>query len=364
MLLSRSANTTLNLRAGDLVEVRSREEILATLDRDGSIDGLPFMPEMLAFCGQRFTVDKRADKTCDTISQSGMRRMKDAVHLEGTRCTGSAHGGCEAACQIFWKESWLKRVDASTTTKNGRALPVLHALCTQEMLDASARQAPADDGELRYRCQATDLLKATVPLPRRDVMQHVRDLRSGNVGLVALLKGLAWWVARYGRYHWPGYRAQIWLFNTIQKLRGGTPLLNLPGTQTRTPTERLDLKPGEWVEVKDVEEIRNTLDPAQKNRGLYFDLEMTPYCGTKQRVRSRVNRIIDEKTGKMLNIPGSCVILEGAVCSGRYHLSCPRAIFPYWREIWLKRLEEPGVAAALAEYESSAATGATCGTGV
>ena len=58
----------LDLRAGDLVEVRSREEILATLDRYARLDALPFMPEMFQYCGQRYRVFKRADKTCDTIS--------------------------------------------------------------------------------------------------------------------------------------------------------------------------------------------------------------------------------------------------------------------------------------------------------
>ena len=37
---------TLNLRVGELVEVRSEDEILATLDVDGELEGLPFMPEM------------------------------------------------------------------------------------------------------------------------------------------------------------------------------------------------------------------------------------------------------------------------------------------------------------------------------
>jgi hypothetical protein len=86
------AESRLDLRAGDVVEVRSREEILATLDPDGTLDALPFMPEMLEFCGKRFTVAKRADKTCDTIQHSGLRRMTDTVHLEGTRCSGAAHG--------------------------------------------------------------------------------------------------------------------------------------------------------------------------------------------------------------------------------------------------------------------------------
>ena len=37
-----------SLRAGDVVEVRSLDEILATLDEQGELDALPFMPEMVA----------------------------------------------------------------------------------------------------------------------------------------------------------------------------------------------------------------------------------------------------------------------------------------------------------------------------
>ena len=42
------------------MEIRSKDEILNTLDRDGCLDGMPFMPEMFAFCGKRFQVYKRA----------------------------------------------------------------------------------------------------------------------------------------------------------------------------------------------------------------------------------------------------------------------------------------------------------------
>jgi hypothetical protein len=37
-----------------------------------------------------------------------------------------------------------------------------------------------------------------------------------------------------------------------------------------------------------------------------------------------------------------CVTLEGVVCSGERSLRrwfCPRAIYPYWRECWLRRVE-------------------------
>ena len=35
------------LRAGDSVEVRTPQEIAGTLDANGTLDGLPFMPEMV-----------------------------------------------------------------------------------------------------------------------------------------------------------------------------------------------------------------------------------------------------------------------------------------------------------------------------
>jgi len=47
------------LRRGDLVEVKAPSEILQTLDADGTLDRLPFMPEMLGYCGRRFQVAER-----------------------------------------------------------------------------------------------------------------------------------------------------------------------------------------------------------------------------------------------------------------------------------------------------------------
>ena len=96
---SEDAAAKLSLRPGEEVEVRSEQEILETLDENGALDSMPFMPEMLAFCGKRFVVEKRADKTCDTVMRTGGRRLRDSVHLKGIRCDGSFHGGCAASCR-------------------------------------------------------------------------------------------------------------------------------------------------------------------------------------------------------------------------------------------------------------------------
>lgn len=334
-----------DLRAGDIVQIRSAQEILATLDGDGSLAALPFMPEMLEFCGRTFTVDKRADKACDTIEWSGLRRMDDAVHLAGLRCDGSAHGGCEAGCLIFWKEAWLKQPDTEAAkpatqeqpplTRNGGSPPwsPAGAVGVPEVLSTATRVATMGEGadEERYRCQATELFRATAPLPWWDVRQYVRDVRSGNVGLAVLVRGLL--VAVFNKLQDLNRR----LLPRLLLVRGGRSYPFVTGSLQRTPRDNLNLQPGDLVEVKSREEILATLDKDGRNRGMSFDSEMLRYCGRRARVLRRVERIINENTGKMMHLHTDCIILEGVVCVGAYRRFCPRSIYPYWREIWLKR---------------------------
>src|SRR5271169_3906403 len=110
--------TIAKLRPGDLVEVKAPDEILETLDADGTLDQLPFMPEMVEFCGKRFHVSKRVLKTCyyTEATAAGFRRFKtdDVVLLERLRCSGAEHDGCQKACTIFWRESWLSKTEDAT----------------------------------------------------------------------------------------------------------------------------------------------------------------------------------------------------------------------------------------------------------
>jgi hypothetical protein len=80
---------------------------------------------------------------------------------------------------------------------------------------------------------------------------------------------------------------------------------------------------------------------------MWFDREMLPFCGGTFRVRRRIHRFIDERAGgRMVELTkNDCVTLEGVVCSGDLSLRrwfCPRAIYPYWRECWLRRVEPGG----------------------
>jgi hypothetical protein len=341
------SNASLGLRVGDLVEIRSATEILATLDDTGAMNGLPFMPEMLQFCGKRYRVEKRADKTCNTITVMESRRLFDTVHLEGLRCDGQSHGRCQAQCFLFWKEVWLKRVDErnpSPTHAPQRNSPSSSPRVDLARLDQlTLRSDPPNTSEVFYRCQATDLLKASTPLSSRDLRQYARDLLSGNIGVMDLIKAALFRIFQ-STLRITAYRAQLAIYNRLQRWRGGTPYPYLWGTLDKTPHETLGLQPGELVQVKSYDEILATLNKRNKNRGLLFGSEMVPYCGTARRVRARVERIIEESTGRMMTLPGECLILEDAICRGEYsenRLFCPRSIYPYWREIWLKRVPEP-----------------------
>ena len=137
-----------------------------------------------------------------------------------------------------------------------------------------------------------------------------------------------------------GYRIKLKVYNRVARLFGEPTWPYASGAvQARTPSETLNLQPGEWVQVKSHEEILATLN-GQKNRGMGFSAEMVRYCGHVYRVRSRVEKTIDEKTGHILKLKNDCIILDDVVCRSECstkRLFCPRSIFPYWREIWLRR---------------------------
>jgi len=110
------------------------------------------------------------------------------------------------------------------------------------------------------------------------------------------------------------------------------------GQLTRTPTQTLNLQSGEMVEIKSKDEILQTLDNNNKNRGLWFDVEMLKFCGRRIPVHGQVRKMINERTGKMLHLSNSCIILDGVACNGDFHQFCPRSEYMYWREIWLRRV--------------------------
>ena len=186
---------------------------------------------------------------------------------------------------------------------------------------ATTRTVRTEGADEVWRCQATDALKATEPLKTSNLAQYPRELRNGNYTLSRFL-----FVAARG-----------FVLEVISRL-GKLKPLPLSGPGTRQEPVDLDIQPGDLVRVRERKQIAATLDEKGFNRGLSFDREELPYCGRTMRVIDRVDRIIDEKTGRMLKIRKDCLILKGAVCQGERtpgHWFCPRQIHAYWREGWV-----------------------------
>ncbi|MEQ1845230.1 MAG: hypothetical protein ABL983_06585 [Nitrospira sp.] len=325
-----------NLHAGDLVEVLSVEEILATLDAAGTCESLPFMPEMLKFCGQRFHVFKRANKVCDTIDKTGFRRMQHTALLDGSRCDGVDHGGCQAGCMILWKEQWLKPLPKGAASnlvtiegggQSGRPAGsgASHEIARARLVACSRSENPAEPGREVYRCQITELKKASFELPWWDLRVYLVDVSSRNRRLGEVVSLLF-----------------IMLFNWVQGKRRGNsyPYIEV-GRLTKTPVHSMNLKPGDKVRVKSLEEIQGTLDGRNKNRGLFFDVGMARYCGHTFRVAERATKIIHEKTGEMIRVPedNPMILLDGVICHADYQKFCTRSEYAFWREIWLEKIE-------------------------
>jgi hypothetical protein len=317
------------------VRVRTATEIFATLDERGMLDGLPFMPEMLKYCGRTLPVTQRADATC--AGDGLVRMMPDTVHLRNIRCDGSFHDGCQAACLMYWKEAWLERAKDAGKAERRELDDREQAFVDETLIPATrVERENGEPGPDLYRCQATDIKQASRPMRLREVDQYTRGLR--NWTFTKLVFGLFteainWWQA-FSRNRLP---KRLWIARgerfpfVLGKLEKG-----------KTPKgEPLDLQPGELVRVKSKDEIVATLDRTNRNRGLSFDHEMARFCGRTARVRSRVTRLIEEKNGEMVEIKSDCIILEGVVCPSDFHLFCTRGIYHYWREIWLERIDAP-----------------------
>jgi len=297
-------------RPGAIVETRSLGEILGTLAADGSLDGMPFMPEMARYAGKQFQVARTAAAVC-VEGHPGLRSLSDTVLLEDLRCDGSAHDGCQRGCKIFWKTAWLRPATASERNHSPE----------DRSASVAASRLPTKVGE-RYYCQSTELAAATGPIPRRSLRPLIEDLRRRELSLARFVRILLLAIAD----------------RLLKVLRGKG--VAPSGAQRRTSRGGLDLQAGDVVRIKSAHEIEATLTPEGTNRGLSFEYEMLDRCGALCRVAYPVTRIILETTGEMVEL-GNSVVLDGVACEGVRRRNCPRANHFYWREAWLEKVDEP-----------------------
>jgi hypothetical protein len=101
------------LQAGDLVRVRSVQDIKATLDHSGKLKGCGFGTEMEQFCDSIQRVLKPVVRFVDERDYS-VRKGKGIVILENITCKGTSFfGPCDRNCFFFWREEWLEKLESA-----------------------------------------------------------------------------------------------------------------------------------------------------------------------------------------------------------------------------------------------------------
>jgi hypothetical protein len=317
------------MRAGDKVTLRSPAEILSTLDEHASLDGLPFMPEMLHFFGRSFTVAAQVERACDTVHYSGVRRLRQTVILDDLRCDGTGHAGCGAQCRLYWKEAWLRPASSAEPLDDVMSSDAFAQL--RRLTEANVNGADSTPDEPTFRCRATELLRASEPVRWWSARSFLHELIGGNVGLWRFVRVMTRIVLEeIGRR-----------LGLIERSTYPFPQTEMTGRSSVVPKPR-GLQPGELVQIRSGREISKTLNENAKNKGLWFDREMKVYCGQTAQVKAKVERFIDEGSGRLVNLTSDCYILDNVVCQsyrsdGRWF--CPRAIYPWWRECWLQPVE-------------------------
>src|SRR5262245_14310568 len=259
------------MKAGELVALRSPAEILATLDENGTTDGLPFMPEMLEFYGKTFRVEARAERACDTIKW-GVRRIPATVLLDDLRCNGGAHAGCQASCRLFWKEAWLRPASESAVS----ATPDDAYSALEKLVEDNVETKASTAEKPIFRCQATDWFAASDAVGWWNVRSFFNELSCGNVGF----------------WRFSSTMARIVLGEIGRRLRllpREEPVAhNASAGPAETPPPR-GLEPGSLVQIRSRQEIEPTLDATGRNRGLFFDRhEMLPFCGKTFPIKGRI----------------------------------------------------------------------------
>lgn len=92
---------------------------------------------------------------------------------------------------------------------------------------------------------------------------------------------------------------------------------------------------GDWVRVRDADEIRATLDAHDRLRGLLFTEAQWTYCGHTYRVDRVLRRLLD--SGRRFKTIARTVSLDAVTCDGLDGTTgCGHSCSLYFRDEWLE----------------------------
>ena len=104
------ATSSVKLKAGDWVRVRSLEKIESSLNHWHQVRGCTFMPVMAQYCGTTHRVFKHMNRFVDERDKL-IKKTSGIILLDGVICRGTpGFGRCDRACLHFWRQEWLEKI--------------------------------------------------------------------------------------------------------------------------------------------------------------------------------------------------------------------------------------------------------------
>ena len=274
---------------------------------------------MLAYLGQTLQVTRRVNNVC-VQQPDGMYfgKLDGCVLLSGNRCDGQAQGGCQMACPMMWKTSWLESHESNADRDTGDSFEAAERAALHELEELIQKNISTvdPDGQRLVSCQATELFNIAPRRSQTDVSQYINEINLNRVSVISLASSLC--------------------SGLLARVKGQSN--GIAGTRKTTPVADLNLQPGDRVRVKTKDQIISTLDVNGKNRGLWFDPVMLRYCGQTLNVSARISRIVDERTGKLITMKTPSIVLEDLHCQPEDRRFCSRLLHLFWREIWLEQV--------------------------
>jgi len=97
---------------GNIVKVKSKEEIIHSLNPMNKLDGCLFMNQMWEFCGKEFKIVKVVKNVFDE-RQCKIYKVPAPIYiLDGLICDGKVESfkhTCDHSCYLLWHEDWIMK---------------------------------------------------------------------------------------------------------------------------------------------------------------------------------------------------------------------------------------------------------------
>ncbi len=325
----------LDLKPGELVRVRSAQEIFATLDERGTLDGLPFMPEMLKYCGRTLPVDaaRGRDLRRRRARASHARHRAPAQHplrrVLPWRLPGRVPHVLEGGLAGARPRTPARPRRGSWTSSEQAFVDETLAPATRVPREGERRSRPVSLPGDRHQAG----FEATAPARGRPIQAGPAQLDASE----ALRRPVHPGDQRVAGIQ-PQAPAEV---DCGSPGRSGSRSCSASSRRAQTPKgEPLNLQPGDLVRVKSKREIVATLDKANTQpRPELRSRDGEVLRPHRPRPHAESPGSSKRRTGRWSRSSPTASSSRASSAPATSTSSARAASTHYWREIWLERID-------------------------